>query len=81
LSDNSQDSVATKPEKSHNDSPTNPGVPGTPAPPTLEVLRAKLDAAIVAEAWDAVKAIRDRMAEMQRADVVDLAGERARRGR
>lgn len=34
--------------------------------PSLEVLRRKLDAAIVAEAWDAVKAIRDRMGEVER---------------
>jgi len=34
------------------------------------VLRRKLDAAIVAEAWDAVKAIRERMVEAER----DAAG-------
>lgn len=50
-------------------------------PPTVEVLRAKLDAAIVAEAWDAVKVIRERMKQVERAGVVDLAAERARRER
>jgi hypothetical protein len=37
---------------------------------TIEVLRQKLDRAIVAEAWDAVKAIRERMIEVER----DAAG-------
>jgi hypothetical protein len=32
----------------------------------LDVLRRKLDAAIVAEAWDAVKAIRERIVEVER---------------
>jgi hypothetical protein len=52
------------------------------APPalTLDVLRAKLDAAILAEAWDAVRVIRDRIVEIERAGVVDLGAERAKRG-
>jgi hypothetical protein len=33
---------------------------------TVEVLRQKLDAAIVAEAWDAVKAIRERIVQVER---------------
>jgi hypothetical protein len=33
---------------------------------TLEVLRSKLDAAIVAEAWDAVKVIHDRIVALER---------------
>jgi hypothetical protein len=33
---------------------------------TLEVLRRKLDAAILAEAWEAVKAIRERIIEVER---------------
>jgi hypothetical protein len=33
---------------------------------TVETLRAKLDAAIVAEAWDAVPVIRERIAEAER---------------
>jgi hypothetical protein len=36
-------------------------------PITLEVLRQKLDAAILAEAWEAVKAIRERMVDVERA--------------
>lgn len=36
------------------------------ATPSVETLRAKLDAAIVAEAWDAVKAIRERIIEVER---------------
>lgn len=46
---------------------------------TIDVLRRKLDAAIVAEAWDAVKAIRQRMNELERAaagNVVELASKR-----
>lgn len=40
-----------------------------PSPPlTVDVLRRKLDAAIVAEAWDAVKAIRERMVEVERGE-------------
>jgi hypothetical protein len=34
--------------------------------PWLDVLRRQLDAAIIAEAWDAVKAIRDRIAQVER---------------
>jgi hypothetical protein len=41
-----------------------------PEPLTFDVLRRKLDAAIVAEAWDAVKAIRERIVEVER----DAAG-------
>jgi len=36
-------------------------------PPSLEVLRAKLDAAIVAEAWEAVTAIRERIVQIEQA--------------
>jgi hypothetical protein len=50
-------------------------------PPTLDVLRRKLDAAIVAEAWDAVKAIRERIVEVERRAVIDLEAEARRRGR
>ncbi len=50
-------------------------------PPALDVLRAKLDAAIVAEAWDAVRVIHARIAELERAAVVDLGAERDRRKR
>jgi hypothetical protein len=48
--------------------------------PTSEELRRKLDAAILAEAWDAVKAIRERIVEIDRAaaNVVDLASRRGR---
>jgi hypothetical protein len=47
--------------------------------PSVETLRAKLDAAIVAERWDAVAAIRTRITEVEREGVVDLGRERARR--
>jgi hypothetical protein len=47
---------------------------------TLDVLRAKLDAAILAEAWDAVKAIGERIREVERAGVLDLDAARRRRG-
>ena len=46
---------------------------------TLADARAKLDAAIVAEEWAAVKVIAERVRELERADVVDLTLERARR--
>ena len=46
---------------------------------TVEVLRAKLDAAIVAEAWDAVSVIAERLREIERAGIIDLEGERNRR--
>ena len=36
------------------------------SPVTVDVLRAKLDAAILAEEWSAVKAIRERMIEVER---------------
>jgi hypothetical protein len=49
--------------------------------PSLETLRAKLDAAIVAERWDAVAAIRARITEVERADIVDLEHVRANRRR
>jgi hypothetical protein len=45
----------------------------------VEVLRRKLDAAILAEAWDAVKAVRERLAEAQReaaGNVIDLKAHR-----
>ena len=42
-------------------------------------LRAKLDAAILAEAWDAVKAIKARVDELEREGVIDLERERHRR--
>jgi hypothetical protein len=43
------------------------------------VLRRKLDAAIDAEQWAAVPVIRERIREAERAGVVDLEAERARR--
>jgi protein-arginine kinase activator protein McsA len=36
------------------------------ATPSVETLRAKMDAAIVAEEWEAVKAIRQRIVEVER---------------
>jgi hypothetical protein len=47
----------------------------------IATLRRKLDAAIVAEAWPAVKVIHDLIVEHERAAVVDLAAERQKRGR
>jgi hypothetical protein len=43
------------------------------------MLRAKLDAAIVAEAWDAVRVIAERLRDIERAAIVDLVRERKRR--
>jgi hypothetical protein len=40
-----------------------------PAPLTIDALRRKLDAAIDAEAWEAVKIIRERIVEVERAQV------------
>lgn len=48
---------------------------------SINLLCRKLDAAILAEAWDAVRIVRDRIVEIERAQVVDLDAERARRGR
>lgn len=45
----------------------------------LSTMRAKLDAAIVAEQWDAVKVIGARVRELEREGVPDLADVRARR--
>jgi hypothetical protein len=42
-----------------------PAVPNAEAL-TVDVLRRKLDAAIVAEQWDAVRAIRERIVEVER---------------
>jgi hypothetical protein len=46
--------------------------------PSVEVLRRKLDAAIVAEAWDAVKAIRERIVEVERAEAGNVVAFRRR---
>jgi len=46
---------------------------------SLETLRAKLDRAIESEAWPAVTAIAARIREAERAGVVELAAERAKR--
>jgi hypothetical protein len=55
---------------------------GDAQPLTLDLLRCKLDAAIVAEAWDAVKAIRERMVEVEREAAGNLVRlEAHRRGR
>jgi hypothetical protein len=43
------------------------------------VLRRKLDRAIMAEAWDAVKAIRERIAEVERAAAGNVVALDARR--
>ncbi len=51
-------------------------------PITVDLLRRKLDAAIVAEAWDAVKAIRERILRAERdeaGNVVALSGRRIQR--
>jgi hypothetical protein len=47
--------------------------------PSIEELRRALDDAIVARAWSAVTAINDRLRTLERADVVDLDKERARK--
>lgn len=47
----------------------------------LATARRKLDAAIVAERWDAVKVIAERVRELERVGTVDLEAERRRRGR
>jgi len=52
-----------------------------PFQPSLDDLRTKLDAAIVAERWDAVAAIRARIVEVEREGVVDLGEARRARGR
>lgn len=49
-----------------------PSEPAEAKPLTLEVFRRKLDAAIVAEQWDAVKAIRQRMIEVERAEAANV---------
>jgi hypothetical protein len=46
---------------------------------SINVLRAKLDAAIVAEAWDAVKVIAERIRELERVGVLCLDDARRRR--
>ena len=48
---------------------------------SLDVLRAKLDAAIVAEQWAAVAVIGERIRQVERAGVVDLEAEREKRKR
>jgi hypothetical protein len=54
--------------------------------PTSAELRRKLDAAIMAEAWDAVRAIQRRIADVEIEEVgrdgklVDLDAERSKRG-
>ena len=45
---------------------------------TVDVLRAKLDSAIIAERWDAVAIIGARLRELERGGVVDLASRRRR---
>jgi hypothetical protein len=62
-------------------SPPKPTATTTrPEPLSIEVLRQRLDAAIDAEQWGAVSVIRERIRDGERADVVDLDRERARRG-
>ncbi len=54
---------------------------GNREPPLdLGTLRQKLDKAILDEAWEAVKAINKRIAEMERAETIDLGAERRARG-
>jgi hypothetical protein len=75
--------AATKPAENSSAPPSKPSEAerANVATPSLETLRAKLDAAIVAEQWEAVKAIRARIVEIERADVIDLNAARARRTR
>jgi len=59
------------------------GPPQNAEPLTVAVLRRKLDAAIVAEAWDAVKAIQQRIVVLEReaaGNVVALDAARGKRG-
>ncbi len=60
-------------------SESRPLVRADASPPNIDVFRSKLDAAIVAEAWDAVTAIRDRIAEITHSLGVLRGPERARR--
>jgi hypothetical protein len=52
-----------------------------PTNPTVATMRAKLDAAILAEAWSAVTTIAARIREIERVGVADLDVERAKRQR
>ena len=47
--------------------------------PSLETLRRKLDRAILAEQWEAVKVIGARIREIEHASVVDLATRRGKK--
>jgi hypothetical protein len=76
-------SKGDNPREKKPDPPSKPseGADRIVSEPSVETLRAKLDAAIVAEAWDAVEAIRERIVQAEReADgVVQLSTRR--RGR
>ena len=55
--------------------------PADPSPPlTLAMLRRKLDAAILAEAWEALKAIRERMTEVERETAGNVVALPVKRG-
>ena len=70
----------SQPLRTGDDSPDAPRPVAMPnAEPSIDVLRRKLDSAILAERWDAVRVIRDRIVEVERLGVVDLDAERARR--
>ena len=72
--------AGSEPARARDGSPDDSRLVDVPnAEPGVEVLRRKLDAAIHASAWIAVKAIHERIVEAERAKVVDLGAERARR--
>jgi hypothetical protein len=54
-------------------------VDGWAPSPTVEALRAKLDAAIMADEWEVVKLIGRRIRDIARDGVIDLHTERAKR--
>jgi hypothetical protein len=58
---------------------TSPG--SEPPQLTVDVLRQKLDTAILAEAWDAVKVIRERLVEAERAAAGNVVAIRVAAGR
>jgi hypothetical protein len=77
--DHASDEATESPQLSTvRDEPRPLETAGRAEPLTLDLLRRKLDAAIVAEAWEAVRAIRERIVEVERSGVIDLARERAR---
>jgi hypothetical protein len=76
-----REGASTDDSRTPRDSLEFAGIHKSESGPTVEALRAKLDIAIMAEQWDAVRTIKQRIDEVERAAAGNVVPIDSRRGK